>query len=114
MVAALLLSHLKRRKWLWSVVVIGVLFGALPDLIGAHGNYVAQDRWEQYTRAHRGDVANILQYVPMYGLHLYLDEVTHGIGIRWWVLHERLWLEILLWILNVAAIAWLIKRWRQS
>lgn len=113
MVAAPLLSRLQKAKWLWGVVLTGAILGALPDLIGAHGNYVEHDNWGEYQLAHHGEVAGVLRYIPMYGLHVYLDRLTHDQGIRWWVAHERLWLEILLWLINFTVIGWMVKRWRQ-
>ena len=89
LVAVPFLSRLKRNKWMWSVVVLGAILGALPDLIGAHGNLVKNDHWSEYVLAHRGDVADVVKYVPMYGLHLFLDRYTHGDGIRWGGASER-------------------------
>jgi hypothetical protein len=113
-VAAPLLSRLKRRKWIWSIVVFGVFLGALPDLIGAHGNFVEYDNWGEYVLAHQGEIADVFKYVPMYGLHLFLDRYTHGEGIRWWVAGERLWLETVLWFVNFIAIWWMVRKWMKN
>lgn len=105
---------IKSKPWLWVVVFLGVFFGTLPDLIGAYGNLVDHDHWTLYRNAHFGDIKQVLQYVPMYWLHLYLDTLMHGPGHRWWRMDERLWLEVVLWMINLAIIAWLVRTWKTN
>ncbi|MBI5471575.1 MAG: hypothetical protein HY961_04445 [Ignavibacteriae bacterium] len=113
MVALPFLSRIKRRAWLWSLVGLGAFMGALPDLIGAHGNLIERDNWREYRVAHFGEISEVLKFVPMYGLHLYMDSLTHSVGHRWWKWNERLWLEASLWAINVLLIAWLVRTWRR-
>jgi len=98
------IARIRRRMWIWILALIGGSVGVLPDLIGAYGNFIKHDHWTLYRSAHRGAIAEILQYVPMYWLHLYTDRLTHGPGHRWWILSERLWMEVLFWVLNLAVI----------
>jgi hypothetical protein len=113
MVAVPFISQIKKRVWLWSFVAIAAFMGALPDIIGAHGNLMQHDNWSEYRVAHFGSVADVLKYVPMYGLHLYMDSFTHSMGLRWWKWNERMWLEVLLWVVNFVIIGWMIRRWRR-
>lgn len=99
---------------LWMLALIGALFGALPDLIGAYGNLILQDHWGLYHSAHHGSIAYALQYVPMYGLHLFIDSFAHGPGRRWWMWSERFWLEVLLWAVNIVVICWFFKVWKRN
>jgi hypothetical protein len=55
-----------------------------------------------------------MQYIPMYGLHLFLDSLMHGQGHRWWRWGERMWLEILLWVVNALVILWLVRTWKAN
>ena len=112
-VLAPLLSRIQDRTWLWILVFLGVVVGALPDLFGAYGLFILNDHWALYVNAHSGAIAGVLKYIPMYWLHLLVDSITHGEGHRWWVWNERLWLEILLWAVNGLVIWWLVKRWRE-
>ena len=105
---------IKSKVLLWVIVGLGVFFGTLPDLIGAYGNYIDHDHWTLYRNAHFGDIKGVLQYVPMYWLHLYLDTLMHGPGRRWWKYDERLWLEVTLWAVNIAVIVWLIRTWKSG
>lgn len=107
------LSFIKKRTTVWILASFGMLFGALPDLIGAYGNLVFHDHWTLYRSAHYGQIAGVLQYIPMYWLHIKLDAVMHGRSAHWWVWNERLWLEVLLWIINVTIIARSVRWWRR-
>jgi len=107
------ISRIRRRAWLWALGLTGGIFGALPDLLGAYGYFVEHDRWALYRRSHYGDIANILQYVPMYWLHLRIDSFTHGPDHRWWIMGERLWLELLFWTVNGLVLSWYIRIWRK-
>jgi hypothetical protein len=105
--------RIRKRVWLWILCFIGAGFGSLPDLIGAYGNTVLHDHWMLYDQAHFGRLASILQYVPMYELHLLVDSFTHGQGKRWWIWDERLWVEILLWVVNGVVIWWMVTSWQK-
>ena len=108
------LARLKKKFWLWTLAGVGAFFGALPDLLGVWGDFVLRDHWRLYNSAHTGPVAHVLQYVPMYGLHLAVDTLTHVPGSHWWMWNERLWMEILLWALNLLVIALYIRIWRRN
>lgn len=58
MVAAPFVSQIKKRARLWGFVVIATFMGALPDILGAHGNYVEHDNWREYRVAHFGSAAD--------------------------------------------------------
>jgi hypothetical protein len=106
------IARIRRRMWLWILALTGALFGALPDLIGAYGNFIRHDHWLLYQSSHHGAIANALQYVPMYWLHLHVDSMTHGAQERWWVFEERLWLEGVFWSVNVACMLWYVRIWK--
>ncbi len=106
------LVFLRKKVWLWTLAGLGAFFGALPDLIGAWGNFILHDHWRLYGSAHYGAIAQVLRYVPMYGLHLSVDAATHGPGKHWWFWSERLWMDVLLWGLNFLLIFLYVKVWR--
>ncbi len=108
------IARIRRRTWLWILALTGGFFGALPDLIGVYGRVIENDHWALYRSAHYGAIADILQYVPMYWLHLSVDNVTHGPEHRWWIMGERLWLELLFWSVNFVVIAWYMKIWKKN
>ena len=108
------IARIRRKVWIWALALTGAFFGALPDLFGAYGNLVRHDQWKLYISAHAGHRGEILRYIPMYRLHLFVDSFTHGQGRRWWVWNERLWLEAALWGVNLAIIAWFVKIWRSN
>lgn len=113
LVAVLIQKWMRRKAALWILVIAGVLFGTLPDIIGAYGNLIEHDHWALYRRAHFGDIKDLLQYIPMYWMHLQFDGIMHGPGHRWWKVDERLWLEIVLWLINLLVIAWLMNSWKK-
>ena len=110
MVLLPLLNRIGKNRLLWIFVMLGAIAGALPDLIGAFGILVLKDHWVLYSSAHESAIAHVLQYVPMYGLHLFIDSITHGRGHRWWILNEGFWLEVVFWVVNALLIAWSLHR----
>jgi|GEM_PF-2532677 len=108
------IARLRKKVWVWAIFLTGAFFGALPDLFGAYGNLIRGDRWRLYVSAHSGRIGAILRYVPMYWLHLFVDSFTHGAGKRWWIWDERLWIEVTLWVVNLAVIAWFVRIWRNN
>jgi hypothetical protein len=108
------IAWIRRKAWIRVLVLTGALFGALPDIIGAYGLFVHHDHWKLYNSAHSGQIEEILGYVPMYRLHLFVDSFTHGSGKRWWVWNEMLWVETALWGINLAVIAWFVRIWRRN
>ena len=107
------IAWVRRATWVWILASIGGIFGALPDLIGVYGYLINNDHWALYRSSHHGAIANVLQYVPMYWLHLRVDSITHGPDTRWWMLGERLWLEILFWVVNISCIWWYVRIWKR-
>ena len=114
MLLAPFIARLRRKLWIWILFLTGAFFGALPDLFGAYGNIIEHDRWKLYVAAHSGSIGEILRYVPMYWLHLYVDSFTHATGKRWWVWNELLWVEAALWVVNLAVISWFVRIWRKN
>ncbi len=108
------IPRITKKAWLWTLAGTGAFFGALPDLLGAWGNFVLHDHWRLYGSAHFGSIAAVLQFVPMYGLHLAVDAITHGPGRNWWFWSERLWMDLLLWALNFLLIILYARVWRRA
>ena len=81
-------------------IAIMVFFGILPDLGGWLEKLIYKDntRWNWYLYLHTN---YWLCLIPSYGMHILLDKFTHGKGKRWWILKERLWLEILVWTILI-------------
>ena len=114
MLLAPFITRIRRKVWIWVLALAGGFFGALPDLFGAYGNVVRHDHWRLYISAHGGRWGEILRFVPMYWLHLFIDSYTHGPGRRWWMWNERLWVELALWGVNLVIIAWFVRIWRRN
>jgi hypothetical protein len=107
------ISRLRNRVWLWLLALIGAFLGALPDLLGAYGFLVEHDS-RLYLSAHSGSIKEVLQCIPMYGLHLYIDLLTHDQPKQWYGWNRRLWLDVLLWLVNIAVIYWFVKVWKRN
>ena len=108
------IAWIRSRRWISVIVFTGALFGALPDIIGGYGLVIENDHWKLYNSAHSGQIEEVLRYVPMYRLHLFVDSLTHGPGKRWWEWNEMLWMEFALWGVNIAVIAWFVRVWRNN
>ena len=107
------ISRLRSRPWLWLLIFIGAISGALPDLIGAYGFFVEDDS-ELYQSAHSGPISNVLQYIPMSALHLYVDSFTHEQTQHWKKWNERMWVEVLMWVVNIWLIYWFTRIWKRN
>jgi hypothetical protein len=100
----------------YSVVLLTVLYflnvtaSLLPDLIGWLEKIKHNDnsKWNWYKKVHEISLDNFLIYIPGGLLHIWLDSFMHGEGKRWWIWNERLWLEILGWIITllIAYLLW--------
>jgi membrane-bound metal-dependent hydrolase YbcI (DUF457 family) len=80
----------------------GMMFaGALPDVIGFAEKVIKNDykTYKWYNKAHND--WKLLRWLPPYGLHIGLDKLTHGEGQRWWYWKERLWFEVLSWLMVI-------------
>lgn len=85
-----------------EVNIASAILGALPDVIGAVEKLVKKDsaQWNWYEKAHYK--WKWLWLIPSYGLHILLDSFTHDEGKKWWKPKERLWAEMLYWIILVS------------
>jgi len=108
------IARIRKKAWIWTIGAVGAFFGALPDIVGAYGLMVRGDQWRLYNIAHFGKLKRVLEYVPMYWLHLYVDSFTHGNGKRWWAWDERLWVEVALWLINGTVIALFVRIWKRN
>jgi len=82
------------------IIATGAALGALPDIIGyAEKLIFKNESWQWYLAAHK--LKWYYLWCLPYSLHIILDKFTHGDGKRWWKLKERLWLEIVGWILTL-------------
>lgn len=79
-------------------IIYGII-GTLPDVIG--DIYAKYDNYKMYDRLHnlKITIKNFILFT--FFLHTYQDKFLHGEGKRWWILKERMWYEILTWILNI-------------
>lgn len=96
-----------------SLEISSAVAGALPDLIGVAGQLIernSDDPWRLYNLAHKGYVGEFflrrvwlywLRLMPPYFLHIWLDTLCHDPGKRWWVWKERMWMEIVGWIISI-------------
>ena len=82
------------RKWWWVCALVAIQ-GALPDLIGAYGNWFLHDNYQLYLYAH--------QYLwfefPFGWLHVFIDKFWHqpAGGWYWWgyVVEPAIWIAII-------------------
>lgn len=81
------------------IILLCILLGVLPDVIGYIEKIIKRNptAWGWYSKIHYDWWW--LWIIPPIGLHVLLDRFTHGEGKRWWIYKERLWLEVLLWLL---------------
>ena len=114
MMVAPFIFRIKSKVKLWSLITIGALLGGAPDLIGWYGYRIEHDKWQLYENAHTGPISDILWYIPMSALHLYLDKVTHGLGDRWDLWSKRTMLEAALWVVNISIIILFVKIWKKN
>ena len=57
----------------------GALVGVLPDAVGFAEKVVKRDptAWSWYNAAHTGKLADVLEWIPQYGYHLFKDRHSH-------------------------------------
>lgn len=89
-------------------VVTGVMAG-VPDIGGEIMARLGKDGYKWYDSTHKGRINKFMRWFPPWGLHTWLDSFSHGAGKRWWVWKERLWLELLIWIINIYLIILILK-----
>jgi hypothetical protein len=114
MLLAPFLSRIRKRIWLWILVTIGATFGVLPDLLGAYGFLIARDNGQLYVSAHSGAISNVLRFIPMSALHLAVDYLAHDNGNGWHVRNGRLWVDIVMWLVNFVVIYWFVIIWKRN
>ena len=108
------IARLRKKIVLLLLAVLGGILGVLPDLIGLYGFVLRHDHGVLYGSAHYGAVKDVLQYIPMYALHLGVDSLTHDPDRQWYGWNIRIWLQILLWLANVAVIWWFARIWKRN
>jgi hypothetical protein len=114
MMVAPFISRLRKRAVLWTLVLVGAVLGDLPDLMGVYGFFVKHDSGVLYESAHIGPISHVLVFIPMSGLHLYLDSVMHELENGWSGYLEWLWLEVLMWVLNIVLIYAFVRIWKRN
>jgi hypothetical protein len=113
MMLAPFISRVRRRFTLILLIVTGGILGMLPDLLGLFG-YLVDRSGEMYGSAHAGPLKEMLQYIPMYALHLAVDSLTHDPHRQWYGWNMRVWLQILFWMINIAGIIWFGRIWKKN
>lgn len=86
-------------------ITLGVICGVsalIPDL-----TILKSDNGRLYDKIHYE--WHWLAFIPPITLHVLLDRLGHGEGKRWWVWKERLWLELLTWVINLYTIIIILK-----
>jgi hypothetical protein len=56
-------------------------------------------QWSWYLNAHNEWVW--MRFIPGWGLHILLDNHTHKIGERWWIWNERMYWEVIGWVVFI-------------
>jgi len=114
MMIAPFISRIRKRIVLWSLVVVGGVLGDLPDIIGVYGYYFRNDHGELYDSAHIGAISKVLVFIPMYGLHLCLDSIMHAFEKEIKMSVEWLWLEVVMWTVNVLLVYAFVRLWKSN
>ena len=113
MMVAPFIARLRRRSVLILLVIAGGTLGVLPDLLGLYG-FIFRHSQELYNSAHIGPLRDRLAYIPMYALHLGVDSLTHDPDRQWYGWNVRVWLQVLLWVVNIAVIVWFVRIWKKK
>ena len=92
----------KTRNKVWLIILF-VLMGVLPDVIGWIGLEINGD-YAVYNIAHAWWIP--LNLFPSYGLHVLLDSFTHGNPFYWWrgwglVFEVTSWL-VVIWLIYLS------------
>jgi hypothetical protein len=93
-------------------IILGIISGlaaAVPDVAGEiYAHYLEKDgyKYRMYGLLHeRGNLfSRMMSYIPGYYLHIMQDRFLHKPGKRWWIWKERMWYEIIAWVLNIILI----------
>ncbi len=114
MLVAPFLKTVRRKRTLATIATLGALAGDLPDLIGVFGVLFEHDNGRLYQVAHTGFIKDVLQYIPMYWLHIFLDSFTHSMEDRWSFWNDWVGFEAVAWAINIILIAWFVHIWRKG
>jgi hypothetical protein len=114
MLLAPFISRIRRKIWIWVLMIVGGVLGDLPDILGAYGIIALHDSYRLYLSAHYGAIKHVIRYIPMCWLHITVDPYMHDPDRLWHHIHLRIMLEVLLWILNIVVIAWFVRIWRHN
>ncbi len=114
MMIAPFISRIRKKVVLWTLVCVGAVLGDLPDLLGVYGYWVRHDHGVLYESAHLGPISKVLVFIPMYGLHLSLDLIMHEYERESGLYREWLWLEVLMWIVNIVLIYAFVRVWKKN
>jgi hypothetical protein len=96
-----LMGYAPTGKVSWGLA--GALIGAEPDITGAMGRLMTGGFWDVHIEVHKVKLSNFRVFSPPALLHIWLDSFTHEWGQRWWVWNERLWVEVVGWIITAIA-----------
>ncbi len=107
------IAWVRRKYVLVTLAAAGGVLGVLPDLLGLYGMIVRRSG-QIYDSAHIGALREHLIYIPMYALHLGVDSLTHDPDRQWYGWNVRVWLQIVLWIVNIAVIVWFYRIWKRN
>ena len=113
MMLAPFIAWVRKKYILIALAVVGGVLGVLPDLLGLYGMIVRRSG-QIYDSAHIGMLRDHLHYIPMYALHLGVDSLTHDPDRQWYGWNVRVWLQIVLWIVNIVIIVWFYRIWKRN
>ena len=113
MMLAPFIAWVRKKYILIALAVVGGVLGVLPDLLGLYGMIVRRSG-QIYDSAHIGMLRDHLHYIPMYALHLGVDSLTHDPDRQWYGWNVRVWLQIVLWIVNIVVIVWFYRIWKRN
>ena len=113
MMLAPFIAWVRKKYVLLAIAFVGGVLGVLPDLLGVFG-MIFKRYGGLYDSAHIGPLRDQLVYIPMYALHLGVDSLTHDPDRQWYGWNVRVWLQILMWIVNIAIIVWFYRIWKKN
>lgn len=96
------------------LAVTGAILGDLPDILGVFGYFVLHDHGGLYFSAHFGAIRNVIHYVPMCWLHLFIDSYTHELADRRSIANEWIIIELAAWVVNIGLILWMVRVLRRQ
>lgn len=114
MLLAPFIGRMHRRVWMWLLAITGAVLGSLPDLLGLIGFFILRDNGRLYNIAHSGAIKEIIQYIPMCWLHLWLDSFMHDPERTWEGFYLRASLSVLMWVANAVMIWWYVRIWQRN